>query len=188
MRSVTSSTSGNKMLVKLSQRIFAFVSTVAFGFMHATMPENLKIEIIDYFSVSFPCLKPKAYQFKMTFELAFELAFGMSMLVKLPLDLKKKYHILIFILSDWLSKIDWVRFHRVLHRRFFNYHEFSACGLHFSAKFISFCHATLPLLSIYVVLAIQFRRLRRRTYLRGLPAACALRAQWLASLADNVLA
>ena len=39
----------------------------------------------------------------------------------------------------------------------------------------------------YCLLAIRSRRLRRRTYLRGLLAASALRAQWLASLAGNVL-
>ena len=39
----------------------------------------------------------------------------------------------------------------------------------------------------FILLAIRSRRLRRRTYLRGLPAASALRAQWLASLAGKVL-
>ena len=37
------------------------------------------------------------------------------------------------------------------------------------------------------ILAIRSRRLRRQTYLRGLPAASALRAHWLASLAGKVL-
>ena len=79
------------MLVIMSQVIFACVTTVAVGVKNATMTQNLKIEIIDYLSVSFSCLKPKAYHLEMTFELAFELAFGMSMAIH-PRDLKK-YHI-----------------------------------------------------------------------------------------------